>query len=291
MKPIIVTHFLCYLQASDPPVLRSWRLEGGGCSLQIRRSEGSGGAWRLEGGGGWRLLAGACLALEGSGGAGAWKVCIYKLREHTGGLGFHFVTESNQEGIHFIEVMHKKNTPNKVKKNGRKVLYEATNTLIDGAVRRTTLGYSKVFRDDTEKMFVKDSVYANEPEESNGLATKAEKSGKQMKERKNRAKKIRGVKKILDTNPQLYFHLQQQKLIELIRARKIDEALEFARELAPRGEENIAFLEEIEKTVALLVFEDIKSCPYGELLDVYQRLKTASEVNAAILTSQSHEKG
>jgi hypothetical protein len=45
---------------------------------------------------------------------------------------------------------------------------------------------------------------------------------------------------ILDTNPQLYFHLQQQKLIELIRAGKINEALEFAQEeLAPRGEENV----------------------------------------------------
>ena len=47
---------------------------------------------------------------------------------------------------------------------------------------------------------------------------------------------------ILDTNPQLYFHLQQQKLIELIRAGKISEALEFAQEeLAPRGEENVFF--------------------------------------------------
>ncbi|KAL5227758.1 hypothetical protein ABZP36_016023 [Zizania latifolia] len=73
----------------------------------------------------------------------------------------------------------------------------------------------------------------------NSLATKVEKSGKQMKEQKNRTKKICGVKKILDTNPQLYFHLQQQKLIELIRAGKINEALEFAQEeLAPRGEEN-----------------------------------------------------
>ncbi|EMS66307.1 hypothetical protein TRIUR3_11439 [Triticum urartu] len=98
-------------------------------------------------------------------------------------------------------------------------------------------------------------------------------------------------RQILDTNPELYFHLQQQKLIELIRAGKINEALEFAQEeLAPRGEENQTFLEEIEKTVALLVFEDVKNCPYGELLDVSQRLKTASEVNAAILTSQSHEK-
>lgn len=45
---------------------------------------------------------------------------------------------------------------------------------------------------------------------------------------------------ILDTNPQLFFHLQQQRLIELIRNGKVDEALEFAQEeLAPRGEENV----------------------------------------------------
>ncbi|KAL8460395.1 hypothetical protein ACS0TY_032072 [Phlomoides rotata] len=96
---------------------------------------------------------------------------------------------------------------------------------------------------------------------------------------------------ILDTNPQLFFHLQQQRLIELIRNGKIEEALEFAQEeLAPRGEENQCFLEELERTVALLAFEDASNCPVGELLDISQRLRTASEVNAAILTSQSHEK-
>ncbi|XP_026410793.1 protein GID8 homolog isoform X2 [Papaver somniferum] len=96
---------------------------------------------------------------------------------------------------------------------------------------------------------------------------------------------------ILDTNPQLFFHLQQQRLIELIRNGKVEEALEFAQEeLAPRGEENETFLEELERTVALLAFEDFSNCPVGELLDISQRLKTASEVNAAILTSQSHEK-
>ncbi|KAL2473620.1 LisH and RanBPM domains containing protein [Forsythia ovata] len=78
---------------------------------------------------------------------------------------------------------------------------------------------------------------------------------------------------ILDTNPQLFFHLQQQRLIELIRNGKVDEALEFAQEeLAPRGEENQSFLEELERTVALLAFEDVTRCP------------------VAILTSQSHEK-
>ncbi|MBA0695194.1 hypothetical protein Goari_005426 [Gossypium aridum] len=97
---------------------------------------------------------------------------------------------------------------------------------------------------------------------------------------------------ILDTNPELFFHLQQQRLIELIRNEKIEEALEFAQEeLAPRGEENQSFLEELERTVSLLVFKDISNCPVRELLDISQRLKTANEVNAAILTSQSHEKG
>ena len=52
-----------------------------------------------------------------------------------------------------------------------------------------------------------------------------------------------------------------------------------------------AFLQELEKTVALLVFEDASNCPVKDLLDISHRLKTASEVNAAILTSQSHEKG
>ncbi|XP_074269921.1 protein GID8 homolog isoform X1 [Silene latifolia] len=96
---------------------------------------------------------------------------------------------------------------------------------------------------------------------------------------------------ILDTNPQLFFHLQQQRFIELVRNKKIEEALEFAQEeLAPRGEENQSFLEELEKTVSLLAFEDASNSPVGNLLDISQRLKTASEVNAAILTSQSHEK-
>ncbi|KAF3530525.1 hypothetical protein DY000_02041395 [Brassica cretica] len=50
------------------------------------------------------------------------------------------------------------------------------------------------------------------------------------------------------------------------------------------------FLQELEKTVALLVFEDASNCHVKDLLDISHRLKTASEVNAAILTCQSHEK-
>ncbi|MBA0865591.1 hypothetical protein Goshw_013625 [Gossypium schwendimanii] len=52
-----------------------------------------------------------------------------------------------------------------------------------------------------------------------------------------------------------------------------------------------SILEVLERTISLLAFEDTSNCPVGELLDISQRLKTASEVNAAVLTSQSHEKG
>ncbi|KAJ7092640.1 lish motif-containing protein [Mycena epipterygia] len=97
---------------------------------------------------------------------------------------------------------------------------------------------------------------------------------------------------ILDTNPALYFHLQQQKLIEFIRRGEITEALQFAQdELAPRGEESPEFLSELERTMALLAF-DSPSAPQGiaDLLSPAQRMKTAGEVNAAILESLSQGK-
>ncbi|KAL7750002.1 Glucose-induced degradation complex subunit [Sorochytrium milnesiophthora] len=96
---------------------------------------------------------------------------------------------------------------------------------------------------------------------------------------------------ILDTNPHLYFRLQQQKMIEHIRKGDIDTALEFAQEeLASRGEENPQYLQELEKTVSLLAFDVPSRSPMAELLDAGQRQKTASELNAAILLSQSQEK-
>lgn len=39
-----------------------------------------------------------------------------------------------------------------------------------------------------------------------------------------------------------------------------------------------------------MAFEDAKSSPVGDLMDVGQRQKTASELNAAILASQGQEK-
>jgi glucose-induced degradation protein 8 len=96
---------------------------------------------------------------------------------------------------------------------------------------------------------------------------------------------------ILDENDSLFFHLQQQKLIELIRAGQVEAALEFAQqELAPCGKENRDFLKELERTMTLLAFDDASKSPMADLLSPAQRQRTASELNAAILTSQCQEK-
>lgn len=51
---------------------------------------------------------------------------------------------------------------------------------------------------------------------------------------------------ILETNTKLFFHVQQQQVIELIRSGKVNEALLFAQEyLAYKGEENPDSLDDL----------------------------------------------
>ena len=52
-----------------------------------------------------------------------------------------------------------------------------------------------------------------------------------------------------------------------------------------------AYLEELERTVALLAFEDCSSSPLRELMGTAHRQQIAAELNAAILHSQNHEMG
>jgi len=98
---------------------------------------------------------------------------------------------------------------------------------------------------------------------------------------------------ILDTNPRLIFHLRQQQLIELIRQGQLEAAIKFAQEeLALRGEGNTEFLEELEKTMGLLAFENPMAAggSVAALADPAQRLRLASELNTAILTAQFRER-
>lgn len=95
---------------------------------------------------------------------------------------------------------------------------------------------------------------------------------------------------LLDCDRYLFFHLQQQHLIELIRERNIEEALKYAQEqLAERGEENKEVLSELERTLALLAFDEPERSPFGDLLHPSHRQKIASEVNASILEMENRE--
>jgi len=95
---------------------------------------------------------------------------------------------------------------------------------------------------------------------------------------------------LLDNDRYLYFHLQQLHLIELIRAGKIEDALTFAQtQMSEAGESNPEVLSELERTLALLAFEQPQKSPFSDLLEQSHRQKVASELNAAILKNEHYE--
>lgn len=103
------------------------------------------------------------------------------------------------------------------------------------------------------------------------------------------------VEQILDSNPSLHFALLQLQLVELIRectespGGDVSPALDFATShLAPRAPTNPQFLEDLERTLSLLIFptESLSSSPLANLVDPDLRKNIANRVNEAILQSQ-----
>ncbi|PWY79500.1 CTLH domain-containing protein [Aspergillus sclerotioniger CBS 115572] len=103
---------------------------------------------------------------------------------------------------------------------------------------------------------------------------------------------------ILDENPPLHFALLRLQLVELIRSctttpdGDISPALEFATsQLAPRAPTNPQFLEDLERTLALLIFPaDNLSPSLAPLLHPDLRKDIANRVNEAILLNQGARK-
>lgn len=103
---------------------------------------------------------------------------------------------------------------------------------------------------------------------------------------------------ILDENPSLHFSLLRLQLIELIRKctstpnGDISPALEFATShLAARAPTNPQFLEDLERTMALLIFPSENLAPsLATLLDPDRRKDIAAQVNEAILESYGARK-
>ena len=83
---------------------------------------------------------------------------------------------------------------------------------------------------------------------------------------------------------------QQQQLIELIRAQRLEEALQFAqRHLCEYGENCAPIQEELERTMALLAFDNPSESPFRDLLAPLQRQRLSAQVNAAILAFENTE--
>ncbi|KAH8696109.1 CTLH/CRA C-terminal to lish motif domain-containing protein [Talaromyces proteolyticus] len=103
---------------------------------------------------------------------------------------------------------------------------------------------------------------------------------------------------ILDEDPSLHFSLLRLQLVELIRKctstpnGDITPALDFATSrLAPRAPTNPQFLEDLERTLALLIFPaENLTVPLANLLHPDLRKDIATRVNEAILESQGARK-
>lgn len=83
---------------------------------------------------------------------------------------------------------------------------------------------------------------------------------------------------LLDNDRYLYFHLQQLHLIELIRTGRIEEALQFAQDqLSEAGESDDNILCELERTLALLAFDEPHKSPFSDLLHPTHRQKVSDK--------------
>lgn len=97
---------------------------------------------------------------------------------------------------------------------------------------------------------------------------------------------------LLDGHPRIAFHLQQQRIVEMLRVGRVEEALESAQEeLASRSEGHPEFLRDLERTMTLLVFGDSTTLKgdYSKLMEPTQRVRIANEVNAALLAISSQD--
>jgi len=93
---------------------------------------------------------------------------------------------------------------------------------------------------------------------------------------------------MLDKDRLLLFELQLQQFIELIRLKKVDDALIFAQEnLSEISEENPECLPELERVMSLLVFEKPEESNFKDLLEQTHRHQLWRSVNGAFLELQN----
>lgn len=91
--------------------------------------------------------------------------------------------------------------------------------------------------------------------------------------------------KVFAQNEEILFKLNCNKLVQLIKDSKIDEAIEFGQSLRSQYSENAKFQEHLNDIFSLLAFEDPKKSEFGFLLNDDEILKISDELNSEILKS------
>jgi hypothetical protein len=87
---------------------------------------------------------------------------------------------------------------------------------------------------------------------------------------------------LLDDDHLLHFYLQIQHLIELVRQRKIEQAVTFAQEDIVEKGDYPECLPDLERVMGLLAYSEPETSPFADLLKPNFRLKVWSRVNEAI---------
>ncbi|CAH8848058.1 unnamed protein product [Trichobilharzia szidati] len=93
---------------------------------------------------------------------------------------------------------------------------------------------------------------------------------------------------LFDKNPFIYFQLRQLQMLELIRNKRLEDALIFAQSyladpVAKRLSEHPQLLNEMQNTMALLAFDNPAESIYGKLLSPQHAEVVAGALNRAIL--------
>lgn len=93
---------------------------------------------------------------------------------------------------------------------------------------------------------------------------------------------------VLQKHPDVLFKLMGQHFIELIRHRKMQEALEFAqKELRSFAKSDPAFENHFKEIFPLIAYEDPEASPLGECLSDAYKERVASSLNSAILVEKN----
>ena len=100
--------------------------------------------------------------------------------------------------------------------------------------------------------------------------------------------------KLFEENEELYFDLQLQKLIEMIKTDDLIEALQFSAKTIipyiaahePTSQENYR---KLEKIMSLMAFRTPSHSPMSHLIESSQKVKTASKLNSVLLEARDLE--